>query len=314
MYSYDNNNNNNYNYNPNEFIEDDNFPNNNIVDNYSPYNNQYNINPVMPETTIPKVDNLNNNFGKTNSLFNYYGLIDQGKVPKISEDNMEGFTLLNDTVLCLCIADGLGSQIGTQISSVIVIKEMKSFLEKYLLNDDPEHIKYILELGFYTINRIMNNYRKINPELYSSFTSTLTIALITKNKNMIIGHVGNTRLYMLRDGNIYQITQDDTVAMDLLNQGQIKKEEYKTHPDRNNLTKFMGDTTLNPYIQFGTVAKDDLILLCTNGLFEMLTDEQIKEVIYETGNSKDACESLINIANEIGGIDNIATLISYIDF
>lgn len=292
-----------YNYNYNENNQNAYYP-----------NNDYNFN---------QINNINDNIQQLDSLieekkeeqfFNFYGIIDPGKIPTISEDNMEGFTLLNDSVLCMCVADGLGSVVGSQIPSVVVVKEMQKFLNKFLINDTMEHMKYILNLGFYTVNRIIENFQRINPEIFGSFTSTLTLVLINKRKEMVVGHVGNSRLYLLRDKNIIQLTTDDTVANDLLNRGEIKESDYSIHPDRGILTKYMGKYDLEPFIDNGTVQKEDLILLCTNGLFEMLTDAQIKEIIYETGNSKEACESFVGNANALGGVDNIAAIISYIDF
>lgn len=282
----------------------------------NPYyqNNNYNGNniPNVPNENYPSA--YLNQEKETNSFFNFFGIIDKGKIPTISEDNMEGFTLLNDNVLCMCVADGLGSIIGSQIASVVVVKEMQKFLNKFLINDTTEHMKYILNLGFYTVNRIIENFQRINPEMFASFTSTLTIVLINKRKEMVVGHVGNSRLYLLRDKNIIQLTNDDTIANELLSRGEIKENEYVTHPDRGILTKYMGKYDLEPFVDNGTVQKEDLILLCTNGLFEMLTDDQIKEIVYATGNSKDACESFVGNANALGGVDNIAAIISYIDF
>lgn len=249
-----------------------------------------------------------------NANFNHYGMTDIGKVSKINEDNIEGFKLLGDSVQCLAIADGLGSIHGGQISSVVVIDEIKNYLKKFLLYDEQNHMKQVLYSAIYMVNRVISNYQRINPELYGSFTSTITIVLINRNKQMVLGHVGNTRLYLLREGNIYQITRDDTYARDLVDCGEISEEEYKVHPDRNKLSKYIGEPNLEPYVNSGTLNKEDLLVLCSNGLFEMISEEQIKEIMYSTGNSKDACETFINAANELGGIDNIGVMVSYINF
>lgn len=248
------------------------------------------------------------------SIFNHFGVVDRGVVPALNEDNMEGFLLLNNSVLCLCVADGLGSVYGGQISSVVAIKELQKYLHDFLLSDDPENMKYVLYNGIYMVNRIMHNFQRINPQLYSSFTSTLTVVLINQNKDMVIGHIGNSRLYLLREGAIYQLTDDDTVIYPLLKEGSMTHEEYKVHPDRNKLSRFLGDVEFKAYVEVGSVSKNDLLVLCTNGIYEMLSDEQIKEIVYEAGNSKDACESLVMNANNLGGIDNLGVIMTYVDF
>lgn len=268
-------------------------------------------------TNQPYVDisnDINNNKQVSTSIFNHYGVIDRGVVPTLNEDNMDGFLLLNDSVLCLCVADGLGSVHGGHISSVIAIKELQRYLQDFLISDEPENMKYVLYNGLYMINRIMHNFQRINPQLYGSFTSTITVVLINQNKTMVVGHIGNSRLYLLRDGNIYQLTDDDTIPYPLLKENKMTLEEYRVHPDRNKLTRFLGDIDFKAYVEIGNVSKNDLLLLCTNGIYEMLTDEQIKEIVYETGNSKDACESLIMNANNMGGIDNMGVIMTFIDF
>ena len=188
--------------------------NNNYNANYNNYNNYnyYNINNNNRNMN----NNINNGINKT---FNYYGRSDIGKVSKINEDLVTGFTLLNENVMCLIAADGLGSIIGGQFSSVVAVEEIKKYLEHFLVDSNVNFMKQILYNAIYTTNRVVSSYMNINPELYSSFTSTITIALVNKNKEMVVGHLGNSRLYMLRGGEIYQITRDDTIARDLIDKG-----------------------------------------------------------------------------------------------
>lgn len=284
----------NYNVNNNEYYND-------YTDNIYGYNNYYN-----------GEENSNAYNFDNNEVFNFYGSTDIGKVSKFNEDLVSGFNLLNDTVMCLIVADGMGSVKGGQISSMVVVDEIKAYLSKFLIDDTVLSMKQTLYNSIYMTNRVVSNYMRINPDIYSSFTSTLTIVLVNRNKEMVLGHIGNSRLYMLREGEIYQITRDDTIARDLVDSGEITEEEYKVHPDRSRLNKYIGDPMMEPFVNSGTLQKEDLLLLCTNGLYEMLTDTDIKNIVYETGNSKDACEQLIESANRLGGVDNIGVMISYI--
>lgn len=297
---------NSFNTNDYSFGYDNNY-NENYNENYDNYGNVYGNN--IQYNNVGYESNVYNNIS-----FNHFGMTDMGKVSKINEDYLEGFTLLDGELLCLTIADGLGSVHGGQISSVVVIDELKNYLIKYVTSTDNEHLQDILNKALYSINRIIYNYQRINPEVYGSFTSTITIAIINKKREMVMAHIGNSRLYLLRGDTINQLTSDDTFAMELVKQGKITSEEYKVHPDRNKLNNYLGSPNFNPFIGSGSLMKEDLVLLCTNGLFEMLNDEYIKAIMYETGNSKDACEKLIHDANELGGIDNIGIIISYIDF
>lgn len=279
------------------------------------YQGQYPSNANMNNENANFQGNMNNEIDMPSAkLFNHYGKTDIGKVAKINEDYVDGFSLLNDSVMCLCISDGLGSVQGGQFSSIVAIQELKDYLTNFLTNDTSDHIKFTLYNAMYLVNRIIYNYQRLNPELYGSFISTITVAIINKNKEMVIGHVGNTRAYIIRDNAIYQMTRDDTAARDLVDSKELLEEEYPQHPDRNRLTKWLGATKLDPYINVQKLERGDLILLTTNGVFEMISDENIKNLILETGNSKKACETIVDISNEQGGVDNMGVMLSYIDF
>lgn len=245
--------------------------------------------------------------------FNYYGFSDIGKKQKIMEDSFSGF-IVNDNVLFLCIADGLGASKGTDVASMIAIEEFKKYITTNLKSEKIENIEKEVKIALYMINRIIYSYQRMNPELYGSFSSTLTIAAINKNKEILISHIGNTRLYLYRQGNLFQMTKDDTIAQQLLEKNEIKETEYFMHPDRGVLNKFLGMPEVEPFITKGVLVTDDVLLLLSNGVYEMLALDKIKQIFANTKTSKEACEWIIQGANELGGLDNSSVVISYINW
>lgn len=245
--------------------------------------------------------------------FNYYGFSDIGKKQKIMEDSFSGF-IVNDNVLFLCIADGLGASKGTDVASMIAIEEFKKYITTNLKSEKIDNIEKEVKIALYMINRIIYSYQRMNPELYGSFSSTLTIAAINKNKEILISHIGNTRLYLYRQGNLFQMTKDDTIAQQLLEKNEIKETEYFMHPDRGVLNKFLGMPEVEPFITKGVLVTDDVLLLLSNGVYEMLALDKIKQIFANTKTSKEACEWIIQGANELGGLDNSSVVISYINW
>ena len=245
--------------------------------------------------------------------FNYYGFSDIGKKQKIMEDSFSGF-IVNDNVLFLCIADGLGASKGTDVASMIAIEEFKKYITTNLKSEKIDDIEKEVKIALYMINRIIYSYQRMNPELYGSFSSTLTIAAINKNKEILISHIGNTRLYLYRQGNLFQMTKDDTIAQQLLEKNEIKETEYFMHPDRGVLNKFLGMPEVEPFITKGVLVTDDVLLLLSNGVYEMLALDKIKQIFANTKTSKEACEWIIQGANELGGLDNSSVVISYINW
>jgi protein phosphatase len=137
--------------------------------------------------------------------------------------------------------------------------------------------------------------------------TTLEVCLIYNNK-AFIGHIGDSRIYRIRKEFIRKITKDHSYVEKLVTDGTITKEEAKNHPKKNMLMKALGCTAyVEPDIMVKGFLKDDIILICSDGLTNMVTEQEIYDYVRQ--NTQTACEQLINRANEMGGYDNITVLI-----
>jgi len=245
--------------------------------------------------------------------FNYFGLSDIGKQMPIMEDYFDGFEIRDD-LLCICLADGMGSAQGLDVASLVAVSEFKKYMLTNSKTDNILEVEDHVRKAIYMINRIIYSYQRIAPEKYNRFATTLTLMVINKRREIVTANIGNSRFYLLRGDQLVKMTKDDTEAMKLLEKQEITEIEYAKHPDRNVLTKYLGQPEIEPFIFRGALLQEDIILLMTNGVFEMIPDEKIKQIIQNTETSKQACEWLINGANEMGGFDNSAVVISYINF
>jgi protein phosphatase len=245
--------------------------------------------------------------------FNYFGKTDLGKVRELNEDALHCF--IHKDVMFLIVADGLGSREGFDIPSVIAVNEIRRHIEKYLISDNAAHLKTLVSQSLFWTNRVLLAFKRANEPIYAGFGTTITMCAINKNKDIVIGHAGNSRLYILRNGTLVQMTKDHTEAQRLYEQKKITKEEIRTHPERGTLTKGLGvweDPECDVF--GGKLVKEDIVLLCTDGVFSMLTDEEIQAIIIESGNTETACDWFMEGANQRGGVDNISAVISYINF
>ena len=138
--------------------------------------------------------------------------------------------------------------------------------------------------------------------------TTVTLAY-ENNEKFFIGHVGDSRAYLLRNGKLLQLTEDHSLVAELVVQGSITKEEARSHPQKNIITRAVGT---EKEIEVDLIIKDrlgdDILLLCSDGLTNMLNDYEIKEVIIGNNNLQEACEILVEKANENGGFDNISVI------
>ena len=245
--------------------------------------------------------------------YNYYGLNDKGEVKEINEDAFNG--IIHGNVLFLMVADGLGGKEGVPFSSIIAVNEMRRHIERNLKGDRADYLKGFIAEGMFWINRVLLAYKRANDTLYGGFGTTFTVCAINKDKDIVVGHAGNTRLYILREGMLTQLTKDHTEAQKLFEAGKIKKEELRDHPERAILTKALGHWEEVDFDIFGgKLSSQDIVLLCSDGVHALLTDDEIQSILIESGESKTACEWLIQGANQRGGIDNSVSLISYINF
>ena len=139
--------------------------------------------------------------------------------------------------------------------------------------------------------------------------TTVTSVLI-KNETVFWGHIGDSRLYLIRNKTLTQLTNDHSLVWELLEQGSINKEEAQNHPQKNVLTRAVGiEENIN--IETGSLKlfPDDMLLLCTDGLTNMVSTEQLLEAILNEQNLKLVLDSLFETALKAGGTDNITAIL-----
>jgi len=143
----------------------------------------------------------------------------------------------------------------------------------------------------------------------SNLGSTVTAALIIGDM-AIIANVGDSRTYLLREGQLEQVTQDHSLVARLVGAGIIGSEEVRTHPQRNQIYRCLGH---KPIVKVDTFTRHmqagDVLLLCSDGLWEMVLDTQIQRIITGAPSPQKACDALVEAANQAGGDDNIAVIV-----
>ena len=141
--------------------------------------------------------------------------------------------------------------------------------------------------------------------------TTCTLAAVRGNQ-LFLAHIGDSRAYLLRDGELHQVTTDHSWVEDAVAQGIITREEARVHPDRNIITRAIGlDTQPKIDTSAMALAGGDLLLLCSDGLNSMITDEDIQRTLVDQ-NPEEVCQALIDAANNQGGHDNTTVVLAAI--
>ena len=233
----------------------------------------------------------------------YAYLTDPGKVREHNEDSVIIVKNHNNEYL-LAVADGMGGHRGGEIASSIAISHIgKSFRELGKLGKKEDAILWIKNVVS-EANVQIYKYTEENPES-AGMGTTIVLSVLTK-EYLLFGNIGDSSGYVYKDKQIHKITNDHTLVNLLLKSGEITEEEAKDHPRKNVLMKALGATTNVEMDIFDVETDVEGIFLCSDGLTNMLEDEQIAKVLNEETTAEEKMNKLIVKANNRGGTDNIS--------
>ena len=237
-------------------------------------------------------------------------ILGKSDIGKAREMNQDSFYVSseNDEIKLFILADGMGGYKGGEIASKLAVVSAKNFIINNLpkiIKEKEEILKLISDAIEYA-NFVVFEKSKESPEI-SDMGTTLDICLIYNNK-VFIGHIGDSRVYRIRKNVIRKLTNDHSYVAQLVKEGKITKEEAYNHPRKNMLLKAVGCSSLvEPDVMYKGFIKDDILLMCSDGLTNMLKDEEIYQILLE--NPEKPVEVLIKRANQNGGSDNITAII-----
>lgn len=239
---------------------------------------------------------------------NVYAKSDIGRTRNMNQDSFS--VPENNIELKLYIlADGMGGYKGGEIASRVAVTATEKYIKEkfYLLERrDRKSILKIIEDGIEFANTAIYEESEVDEELQDMGT-TIEVCLIYKNK-AYIGHIGDSRIYQIRNNKMERVTTDHSYVEKLVRDGEITREESYTHPKKNLLIKALGtDEKAEPDLIDISIQKDDILLICSDGLTNMIREDEILKIVEE--NEKEAVDLLIEKANENGGLDNITVII-----
>ena len=244
-------------------------------------------------------------------------LTDIGKVRDHNEDAVAS----DLTIGLLVLADGMGGyragEVASEMAVLLVAAEitqaMQDEFHRELEKSDLIPELHMLKSAVEQANAAIYQVSQDEPQCRGMGT-TLVAGIFTDNQ-LVIGHIGDSRMYRLRAGEFMQLTEDHSFVQEQMNAGLITKEQAQISSNKNLVTRALGielDVELD--LQVLDVEVNDIYLLCSDGLSDMVSDAEIAETLRQAkGNLTDAANKLIYIANENGGVDNISVMLAIIN-
>jgi len=222
-------------------------------------------------------------------------LTDVGRVRSANEDSF----VIDDDAGLLAVADGMGGHQAGEVASATAIDALRTGIRDGRPIDEA-----IVDANTAVVSRASED-----PALRGMGT-TLTAALFDDDHVLVIGHVGDSRAYLLRDGELEQLTVDHSVVAELIAAGQLTEAEAEIDPRRAMITRGLGiDVAVEVDVIPVALTAGDRLMFCSDGLTTMLRDDAIAEVLRSEADRGRAAHELIEAANDAGGVDNITVLL-----
>lgn len=216
----------------------------------------------------------------------------------------------------LLVADGIGGRSGGEHASrraISALVELATRIPDWILRLDDTHADELMKRAedyFGQVDAILEAEAAADPALSGMGTTMTAVYLL--DRDLILAHVGDSRAYRFRDGELLRLTQDQTIAQALADAGVIGADEVRSHRQRHILTGALGASSGAPRVELGRhdLRDQDRVLVASDGLTEMLADSAIAAILENHSDPSSACEALVGAALDAGGTDNVTVLVA----
>lgn len=233
-----------------------------------------------------------------------------GLIRQVNEDSADIIT--REPIKLALVADGMGGHQAGDVASNMAIQIVKDAFEEADVEQDANQWQEWLISAIDRANTEILQHAMKQEQLHGMGTTIVAVLFLADC--YMVAHVGDSRVYRYVDASFQQLTEDHSLVQELLNSGEITDEEAKLHPQRNVITRALGtEESVEIDAKTLTYAGDEYLLLCSDGLSNMLREEQIIEVLHGDQSIEEKASILVEKALEAGGEDNISLILVYLN-
>lgn len=242
------------------------------------------------------------------------GLTDVGMKRAHNEDNL----LLLPEESLFCVADGMGGHSCGEVASQIAVEEIGDFFRQSGADDELTWPYKMDRRRNYEENRLATAIKLANMRILERASTdkrydkmgTTVVTVFVKNGAAYLGHVGDSRGYGFRNGSLRQLTEDHSLLNEMTKARKMTPEEIEAFPHKNVIVRALGmKLGVEVDVMREELEDGDVVLLCSDGLSGMLSDDEMEAILRETGDLEDASRKLIEAANAAGGVDNVTCIL-----
>ncbi len=236
------------------------------------------------------------------------GLSNPGRERSRNEDSY--LVRSEGTFSLLAVADGMGGHVAGDVASALAVATLERCWDD--MNREELSRQQMTAVVRNMINEANQSIlaKSAGDAGMQGMGTTLTVALL-HGRNLALGHVGDSRAYLIEGNEIKLLTEDHSLVEQLIQQGSVTPEEAQMHPQRHILTRALGTSSAEIDLMELTVPENSSLLLCTDGLTTLVQDDEILDIILTSqSDPRSAAAALINLANERGGFDNITVVLA----
>jgi protein phosphatase len=238
----------------------------------------------------------------------FYSATDTGRV----RDNNEDSVALEPGAGLAVLADGMGGYNAGEVASQMLTSFIKTELSRWLIEAGTratdQDVRRAMDICVDNANRAIFNAANTNPR-YAGMGTTLVLAVL-RGEQLLLGHVGDSRAYRLRDGQLTQLTRDHSLLQEQIDAGLLTPEEAVFSNNKNLVTRAVGvEDTVMLEVHQHELLPGDLYLMCSDGLSDMVDDHSLAQLLQSHPELPEMAQALIDSANDMGGKDNIAVVL-----
>ena len=241
-------------------------------------------------------------------MVSVWGLTDKGIVRRENQDSCAYETIPEHGLAWGVVCDGMGGAKAGDIASKLAVETFRTHLEDLRGPDLPGETGKLLLAAAEDANRVV--YHKASTDDACIGMGTTLVGLILQGETLEVVNVGDSRAYLIRPDGIRRITRDHSVVEDLIANGDLTPEQARRHPQKNLITRALGTSPRVKADLFQeTVAPGDALLLCSDGLINEVTDQEIQKEVLAGGSPQEICQRLVARTLYHGAPDNVTVVL-----